>query len=239
MTAIVTHAVVSPLRFTDHPAETTALFELLGLRRAVRQGGFEVLQGGGGRLSIHPLETAASTTVPASSLVLDVPDVVVTSRRLDEAGLTATWWDESWGRQATVAAPFGTLWLNAELVDTYGFEVQAPAEPTAGVVVAIVVPDLVAAAEFLAAFGFTPDPGGAPDVLRGGPGAGALRLVQGEGDSSVASIALETPEPLADVAARLEAAGHAVTRTDGGTTLTVTAPDGDAVRITRAAPAAE
>lgn len=124
---IVPGAVVCPMRFTERAEQIIAFFELLGLHTASRQGSFAVLHGRGGRIAVHPLQTAESISQTLTSLVLEVPDALVAAERLAESGLSTSWWDESFGRQASVVSPMGQLSLNGELDDPYGYQVFDPA----------------------------------------------------------------------------------------------------------------
>ncbi len=236
-TPVVAGAVVTAYRFTDRPREVVAFLELLGLRTFLRQDDFTVLAGRAGRVAVHPLATAQAAH-EGTSLVLGVPDAAAAAEALSGAGLDATWWDESWGRQAMVPGPVGALTLDTEMDDPYGYDVaEEPETGSSGVDVVATVhtADLDEAAAYFALFGFLPGPDASPDwrPLRAGDHSGIIGLFpttdRPTGDGAVSTeIGVETTEALDAVAARLRAAGHPVAVVDdsGPHHLVVTDPDG-------------
>jgi hypothetical protein len=244
-TPVIAGAVVTPYRFTTHPRELVAFLELLGMRTFLRQDEFAVLTGRSGRVAVHPL-ASARTAHEATTLVLGVPDAVAAAEALTGAGVDATWWDESWGRQASVPGPVGVLTLDAETADAYGYDVaETPAPHGSGVDVVATIytsePDEVAA--YFALFGFHPGPDASPDwvPLRAGGRSGVVGLFPtphaAPADGPVPTeIGIETVESLETLAARLRDAGHPVAVVDdaGAHHLVVTDPDGIALEVNAA-----
>ncbi len=238
-------AVVTPYRFTDRPKEVIAFFELIGMRTFLRQDDFAVLAGRSGRVAVHP-RTTARAVHDHTSLVLGVPDAMRAAEALQDAGLDATWWDESWGRQASVSGPVGVVTLDSEMDDPYGYDVaETPREPEGGVDVVATVHtgDADAVAAYFASFGFRPGAEASPVwvPLRAGSRSGTIGLFPTGGDDSgpgadghvATEIGLETTEPLDALTARLRDAGHAVRveARSGPSHLVVTDPDGLALEV--------
>jgi catechol 2,3-dioxygenase-like lactoylglutathione lyase family enzyme len=245
-TPIVEGAIVTPYRFTDRPREMIAFFETLGLRAFLRQGDFAVLAGRSGRVAIHPRATEAGDH-QRTALVLGVPDVPTAVTALAEAGLDAIWWDESWGRQASVSGPIGAVSLDAEWEDPYGYDVaEAPdaVDPGVDVVATVRTADIDAATAYFSAFGFSSGPDASPAwvPLRGSERSGVIGLfptgdddaapVMADGDATT-EIGIETAEPLDGLAARLRDAGHRVEMVDGSGPrhVVVTDPDGITLEV--------
>jgi hypothetical protein len=233
-------AVVTPYRFTDRPQEVIAFFELIGMRTLLRQDDFAVLAGRSGRIAVHPSATARAGH-DHTSLVLGVPDAVRAAQALQDAGLDATWWDESWGRQASVSGPVGVVTLDSEMEDPYGYDVvERPTEAAGGVdvVATVYTGDADAVAAYFATFGFRPGAGASPVwvPLRAGSRSGTIGLFPSVGDDSsptaaghvATEIGLETTEPLDTLAVRLRQAGHPARAVEdsGPRHLVASDPDG-------------
>lgn len=243
--------VVTPYRFTDRPREVIDFLELLGLRILLRQDDFAVLAGRSGRVAVHPRATQNRPHEHPTTLVLGVPDVPAASAELTAAGLEVTWWDEAWGRQASVPGPVGVVTLDEEVEDTYGYDVVASDESVGSgveVVATLLAADLDETERFFGGLGFRAGPGSSPDwrVLQAGDRSGALGLMPGTPSRSTTApvgevsteIGIQAGEPLDHLAARLRAAGHGVTVVDdsGPTHLVVEDPDGIALEVYEAGP---
>jgi hypothetical protein len=234
-TGVIDGAVVTPYRFTDRPREVVAFLELIGLRTFLRQEDFVVLTGRAGRVAVHPRATQQAPH-EHTSLVLGVPDVPLAAHALADAGLDAAWWDESWGRQASVRGPVGILTLDAEMDDPYGYDVAEPPDTAASgvdVVATIRASDLDAVTAYFGLFGFTPGSDASPEwvAMRAGARSGVVGLMPGE--PGTVEIGIETTEPLDTLRDRLDAAGHpvAVAEDSGPLHLVVTDPDGNDVEV--------
>ena len=238
--------VVTPYRFTDRPREVIDFLELLGLRTLLRQDDFAILAGRSGRVAVHPRATQNRPHEHPSTLVLGVPDVPAAAEELSAAGLDATWWDEAFGRQASVAGPAGLVTLDEEVEDTYGYDVVAePAVSAVDVVATLFPADLQETEAFFRRLGFAPGPDASPDwrSLRAGERSGALGLMAPTSDApapspgreAYAEIGVETAEALGQLADRLRGAGHAVAVVDdsGPTHLVVRDPDGIELEVYR------
>lgn len=238
--------IVSPYRYTSRPADMRAFFELFGLRVSHRQGDFTVLQAAGGRVVIHPLATSEVTTDHATSLVFAVPDVQRSADVLEASGVSVTWWDESFGRLASMASPVGSVSFDEENDDPYGYDETATARPgRVDIVATVYAEDLDAMQSHFQHLGFA---AGADSTsnwrpLRAASDSGLIGLLGGQGElnrlpdgSAATEIGLEVGEPLDELAARLVAAGIQVetVQADGPPHLVVIDPDGIPIEVYRA-----
>jgi catechol 2,3-dioxygenase-like lactoylglutathione lyase family enzyme len=117
---------ITPVRFTYDVAAMRRFLEVLGLRSTLTSdsGSWVSLEGSGGGVGLHSVETAASPQQPGNtglSFSTD-EDLDVLAARLAEAGFPATVVDEAFGRVLHVEDPDGLeLQVHAEMTDLYGY----------------------------------------------------------------------------------------------------------------------
>lgn len=242
MTQQRTRAVyqVSPYHFTDRPHEMIAFLEAVGLRVEASKGGWADLVGAGGRVGVHPLATAGVTKT-STSLCLLAPDAIAVAEQLQQAGLDARWWDESFGRQAAVRGPYGELTINEPMTDFHGYQrhdiTPAPGDPDVTVMAVLFTSHFTALAQFFAAFGFVGDEtlqGWRP--LRAGETSGAIGLHAADRDpvtGDACALSFETTEELPAFADRMSGLGYPVDDEFDAAAphVTVTDPDGNRIEI--------
>lgn len=231
---------VSPYHFTDRPHEMIAFLQAVGLRVEASKGGWADLVGSGGRVGVHPLATSGVTGM-STSLCLLAPDAIVVADQLQQAGLDARWWDESFGRQAAVRGPYGELTVNEPMTDFHGYErhnvTPTPDDPEVTVMAVYFTPDLSAAADFFAAFGFRGEEtveGWRP--LRASEASGVIGLHAADRDpvrGDACALSFETTEKLPEFARRLRALGYQVDDEYDAHAphATVTDPDGNRIEV--------
>jgi hypothetical protein len=231
---------ISPYHFTDRPHEMIAFLQAVGLRVEASKDGWADLVGAGGRVGVHPLATSG-VTATSTSLCLLAPDAIAVADQLQQDGLEARWWDESFGRQAAVRGPYGELTINEPMTDFHGYQRHdvrpAPGDPQVTVVAVLFMPDFEAAADFFAAFGFVGEEvleGWRP--LRAGATSGAIGLHAADGEpvpGYACGLSFETTEDLPALADRLRALGYQVDDDCDATAphVTVTDPDGDRIEV--------
>lgn len=254
VTSMTAPYVVCPYRFSADPPAMIAFLELLGLRLAVSTAdrSFGILSGRGGRVAVHSAASSA-VAVPAgrTSLSLEVADAASTYDGLLGAGLDAVVWDEAYGKQVGVRDPHGQgIWVNERMRDLYGYLAHEESAPSPVEVAAVYyTADFDAAAAFFGSLGLR----GTADLagwrpLRGGEGSGVIGLHDGVpqpgprsaadpvSPSALVELSFWTTEPLAELTARLRAAGHPV-RVDDDCAAphhTVTDPDGRELEVHQA-----
>src|SRR5699024_6157683 len=107
---------VNPYRFTDDPPAMVACLEELGMRKAVTASGdwFGLLRAGAGWVGVHRASTdPEGSPAGQTQLVLLAGDARSAADMLEEQGVPATVWDESYGRHAGVVDPAGGGgWIN-------------------------------------------------------------------------------------------------------------------------------
>ncbi|WP_299055399.1 VOC family protein [uncultured Nocardioides sp.] len=238
--------LVRPVRFTDDVEAVARFLEVVGLGRESEAdgGGWVVLSAGRGAVAVH---SASSSDLGAAagethlSFVSAGLDALVADLR--GTGLDVTPYDEAWGRALVVPAPDGhEIQVDTDSGESYGYHQRAGSPDDRTTVRPVWYLPLELrddARTLLGAFGLAPRPG--EDewwAACEGPG-GAVGLHRPTDDSPVCELGLETSEPLADVAARLVAAGHPaeVGHAEGvGEVLRVTDPDGRELEIHPAPP---
>ena len=151
---------ISPYHFTDRPHEMIAFLQAVGLRVEASKDGWAELVGAGGRVGdSHPGQLGVKAM--STSLCLLAPDAIAVADQLQQAGLEARWWDESFGRQAAVRGPYGELTNNEPMTDFHGYQrhdvTPAPGDPEVTLVAVLFTPDFELAAGFFAGFGFVGD----------------------------------------------------------------------------------
>jgi hypothetical protein len=234
-----THYQISPYHFTDRPHEMIAFLQAVGLRLEASKDGGADLVGAGGRVGVHPL-AGSGVTAMSTSLCLLAPDAITVADELQEAGLEARWWDESFGRQAAVRGPYGELTINEPMTDFHGYQrhdvTPAPGDPEVTVLAVLFFPDFKPAADFFAAFGFVGDErlhGWRP--LRADDTSGAIGLHTADRDPGPGypcGLCFETSEDLSAFAERLRARGYRVDDDDAiARHVTVTDPDGNQIEV--------
>ncbi|MCH1866706.1 VOC family protein [Nocardioides sp. CFH 31398] len=233
--------LVRPVRFTDDVEAVAVFLETLGLARESEAdgGGWVVLGAGRGAVAVH---SAASSDLGAAagethlSFVSSGLDDLVADLR--GTGRDLTPYDEAWGRALVVPAPDGReIQVDTDSGAEYGYH-QRPGAPderwTVRPVWYLPLDLRDDARALLGAFGLAPRPG--EDewwAACEGPG-GAVGLHRPTEGSPACELGLETSEPLADVAARLVAAGHPaeVRHAEGvGELVRVTDPDGRELEV--------
>src|SRR5580765_8273975 len=150
-----------PYRFSAQPTRMIAFLELLGLRPVITspERTFAVLRGRTGGVAVH--DSARSETGAVSGdthLDFDTADLDACVAALTAAGLDVRAWDEAYGRSAAFDTPRGSVGINADNPDDYGFVTPAPAEPGPIDVTAVQFSDDFAAdTALLAKLGFAPE----------------------------------------------------------------------------------
>jgi len=229
---------ISPYHFTDRPHEMTAFLQAVGLRVEASKDGWADLVGAGGRVGIHPLASSGVEAM-STSLCLLAPDAIAVADQLQQAGLEARWWDESFGRQAAVRGPYGELTINEPMTDFHGYQrhdvTPAPGDPEVTVIAVLFTPDFDVAAGFFAGFGFVGDEsreGWRP--LRADETSGAIGLHTADHDpvpGYACGLSFETTEDLSSFADRLRAHGYRVDHDAIAPQVTVIDPDGNRIEV--------
>lgn len=133
-----------PYRFSARPEEMIRFLETLGLVRRVTTSGdfFGVMAAAEGFVAVHglapdrPADTGAGQG--ETQLVFLAEDARHTAGRLQEDGLPAIWWDESYGRHAGLTGPHGEgIWFNED-GDHHGYTVHTEGDPDPGLRVVVV-----------------------------------------------------------------------------------------------------
>ncbi|GAB3407285.1 hypothetical protein [Flindersiella endophytica] len=228
---------VRPLRFTASLARMREFLALLGFSaRATKADLWATLVGESGQVALHDVAvSAAGGRAGETGLWFEASDLDGLAVRFAEAGVgDVTIEDEAWGRVLTARGGGAELGFDDQPTDFYGSEVHEP-EPRHGITAVAVVTGAPTGPidRLLEAAGCTRLPSGADsERIWRGSGGGLVALSAenaAEGEQSQ-RLAFRTREPLTDLAARLEAAGHpVVARSD--TELLVTDPDGQTVPI--------
>lgn len=206
--------VVRPLRFTDQVAEMRAFLETLGLQARIetaRSSDWVDMLAGRGMVALHSAASSSTGGQPGqTSLSFEAEDVDRLKEQFEQAGYAdAVIWDEAYGRVLRVAGPDGVhIHIDERSDDLYGYKLNETRPDERW----LVTPQLDQQEEaawrgFLAVVGLD-------SLARFGDG---IRLD------------LTTSEDLDDVLGRLTAAGHEVSRVDGG--LRITDPDGQLVVV--------
>jgi hypothetical protein len=237
--------VVMPLRFSDHVPQMQDFLSLLGFsRRVSRADKWITMAGHSGMVALHNTATKTSPSGD-TGLSFEVADIDALYAQFGEAGFTdREIYDEAYGRVLTVRDPEGTqLGFDEPEDDMYGYQVDEP-RPEHGIVSMPLRFDPPSApiARLLAAAGFVRLDEGDDQWWRvwRAPDGGLVALHPPGDDTPCGSVRLgfRTEEPLADLAARLTAAGYpdVTVSDDFGGELTVTDPDGQKVHVGPVAP---
>ena len=208
--------VIRPLRFTADVGAMRAFLETLGLAPRVEgvQGSWVDLVAGDGLVALHDAESSSTGGKHGDTrLSFEAGDIDRLKDRVVAAGHEdPTVWDEAYGRVLSVAAPGGlVIWIDERSEDLYGYKLhQTPPDRRLRV-----APHLS---------GATPDWAPFLELL------GVRQPVSFDetGDFAV-RLDFRTSEPLADVVARLHAAGYTAELTRS--TIDITDPDGQPVRV--------
>ena len=228
---------VSPYRFTDRPEAMREFLDAIGLRSVVSRDGFAIMHASDGMVGVHPLETAVSTTRVSTGFGLETDDARLAVERLREKGVDARWWDEAWGRQASIGGPYGEITVNEPMRDTHGYEAALQEAPSnVEVMQLLFTPDLDGWADFFARLGFSGSRHPVWRELRGEPGSGAigLHLTNDPPDPVHASaLAFAVAEPLTAFARRMRSLGCTVDDVSGAEAqhVEVIDPDGERIEI--------
>ncbi|HEX7351012.1 hypothetical protein [Brachybacterium sp.] len=255
---------VFPLRFTRDPKALIAFLRTLGMAPAITAGddGFGDLVAGAGRVMVHSVQGAESGAAHGDTdLCLAVPDADRAARDLADAGIEATIWDESYGRQGRLDGPAGEgVSLNEHQSDLYGYQGHDPSAGDHRLAVTAVVmsEDFGRDAAWFARLGFVADDAadhedagdheGAGDQwwreLRGPGRAGTIGLHRpvpedrrtrptGEefGDCLQVRLGFSTTEALDALAERLTAAGHPARLVEGDRARSVRVTDPDGLTV--------
>lgn len=247
-TTAATDIAVMPIRFTDHAAQMRDFLALLGFSpRISRAESWIVMVGGAGMVALHGAAVTESDARPGDTgLSFEVGDVDVLFARLKARGIAdVEIYDEAYGRVLRVGDHGGErVTFDEHSDDLYGYRLEDP-RPQHGIVSMPLRfgPPVGPFADLLAAAGFNRLDEGDDEwwrVWRSAAG-GLIALHPSVDDRGPGSVQLgfRTEEPLAGLAARLIAAGHAdVTISDEfGGELTVTDPDGQKVLVQPVPPA--
>lgn len=238
---------VNLYRFTDDPAAMIAFYQALGLRTRVTSGDgrFALLQAGAGWVAVHPAEGSDTGATPGETqlvFLVEDGDAAAAASDLQSKGLQTRVWDESYGRHAVVRTPLGSnVWINEHQDDLYGYRAHPEGQPGPIQVCAIhFSADFARDAAWFAHLGLRPVGEGDAwwQALDGGHGRVGLHHVdpghpECTAETATVDAGFETPEPLADVVARLWAAGYpAELVTDEFlTAVHVADPDGRLVQV--------
>ncbi len=246
---------VMPLRFSSDPPGMIQFLRTLGLEpsRTTVGLGFGELRAGAGRVMVHRAEGSDTRAQPGETqlcLMTDSADDVL--ELAGAAGFDVTVWDESYGRQAAVAGPYGEwMWINEEQTDLYGYQGYDATGFDDRLVVSAIrqSPDFDADRAFFSIFGLSPLPGGNKEweALRGTDTAGIIGLHHPAADSTVARLSdseplhrvplvglgFQTGEPLDPLCDRLVASGYdaRVVVDRAATKVHVVDPDGLEIEI--------
>jgi len=244
---------VNPYRFSDDPPAMVAFLEELGMRKAVTTSGdwFGLLRAGAGWVGVHRASTdPEGSPAGQTQLVLLAGDARSTADMLEEQGVPATVWDESYGRHAGVVDPAGGgVWINEHQADLYGYiGHDGEADPGLSVTMVRASADREADRAFFARFGFVPEPGGNEwwQALRASEYSGVIGLhkpMPGElphaatpapfaERTSTVRLGFQTSEELEALAERLDRAGYpARVVSEQVTAVHVVDPDGCELEI--------
>jgi hypothetical protein len=241
-----TDVAVMPLRFTDHVPQMQEFLSLLGFSTNVSRGyGWITMSGEEGMVALHELATSGASHSGETSLAFEVADVDALSAQFAAAGFAdKEIYDEAYGRVLNVRDPEGVqLSFDQPSPDRYGYDLNEP-RPEHGIVSMALRfdPPTSPISRLLAGAGFVRLEEGHDDSWRvwraSGGGLVALHPPAADAPAGSTRLGLRTREPLADLAARLTAAGHpdvSVSDEFGGQ-LTVTDPDGQKVTVLPVAP---
>lgn len=245
-TTAVTEIVVRPLRFTDHFAQMRDFLALLGFSpRVSRNESWLDLVGGSGMVAVHAAAVSSSGAQSGDTgLSFEAGNVDLLAAQLTSSGFAEMEvGDEAYGRVLQVRDHAGAqLTFDERVEDLYGYRRDDP-RPEHGIVAMPLRfdPPLGRLAELLAAAGFEQLDEGDDEWWRvwSSPAGGLIALHPSADDRAPGAVQLgfRTEKPLADLAARLMAAGHTeVTLSDEfGGELTVIDPDGQKVLVQRVA----
>lgn len=244
MTAIV----VRPVRFTDNIEQMRDFLQVIGLRVRVesQRGGWYDLVAGSGMVALHSAaRSALGHTQGETCLSFEADDCEIVAEQLRSAGVPdVVVHDEAYGQVLSCTDPLGDrIVVDGRSRDLYGYTLhQARADERLSVQPVRFTDPLGPYGPFLEQFGFS----------RRGPGNEYFTTHAGDGDSGLVGLhfvyegelpivagpgavqlAFVTTEPIADVADRLSAAGHAptITREAFGSVLSVVDPDGLEVQV--------
>lgn len=241
-TTAVSDIVVMPLRFTDHLPQMRDFLVLLGFSpRVSRAESWVDLVGGSGMVAVHGAAVSESGARSGDTgLSFEVGDVDVLAARLTAGGFPdVEVYDEAYGRALRVRDHGGAqLTFDERSEDLYGYRRDDP-QPEHGIVAMPLRfdPPVGPFADLLAAVGFERFDEGDDQWWRvwSSPAGGLVALHPSVDDRAPGSVqfGFRTEEPLADLAVRLIAAGHADVTVSGefGGELTVIDPDGQKVLV--------
>lgn len=230
--------IASAFRYSDDPSAMRRFLETLGLGLVVSHDDdwFE-LRGRSGAVCLHGSGARSESNRPGghTEIVMMTPDARQAATYLESQGITATVWDEAYGRHTSIDHPIGkAILINEEMSDFYGYQRHQPSPGPVDVVSVYFTDDLGTAAEFLGQFGFAPDADGGEDwqELRNGErGVIGLHRAGPAGAAGTIGVGFETAEDLNVVADRLQSAGYSPSMTFDPVHLEVTDPDGQPVEI--------
>ena len=251
---------VLPLRFTEDAPAMISFLRTLGMAPAVTAGAdaFGRLVAGAGHVMVHAVSGAATGARGGDTdLCLAVEETDQAADALRADGCSVDVWDETYGRQGLLTGPAGeTVALNEHQDDLYGYRGHDPsgADPRLSVTAVLSSEDFARDTAWAARLGFraggTDGAEAADDrwfrALRGPGAAGTIGLHRpAEGDRRSRStgtefghamqvgLGFETTEDLAELAARLRAAGHPAALVEDGAvrSVHVTDPDGRHLEI--------
>src|SRR5699024_2163768 len=220
---------VNPYRFSDDPPAMVDILEERGMRKAVTTSGdwFGLLRAGAGWVGVHRASTEpGGSPAGQTQFVLLAGDARSAADLLEELGVPATVWDESYGRHAGVVDPAGGgVWINEHQADLYGYiGHDGEADPGLSVTMVRASADREADRAFFARFGFVPEPGGNEwwQALRASEYSGVIGLhkpMPGEvthaappapfaARTSTVRLGFQTSENLEALAERLDRPGY-------------------------------
>jgi hypothetical protein len=251
--------VVFPLRFTDHPREMIAFLTTLGMARSVTAGDDsfgDLRAGGGGAVMVHRARDSSSgASCGTTDLCLAITDADVALEQLEDLGLEATIWDESYGKQGMLDGPrpdLEAISLNEDQTDLYGYAGHdvSGADPRLQVCAVLASNDFSRDAEYFARLGFESvgrasewwqelhGPAGAGIVGLHKPGPESVRTRRQSEETSYfkpglqVRLGFETTEGLDHLAARLQQSGYdARVAEDAVRAVHVTDSDGLTIEI--------
>jgi hypothetical protein len=240
--------VVRPVRFTDDVAAMRAFLELLGLQPRISfdRPGWVDLAGSAGLVALHDAAHSATGGLHGETrLSFEIDDADATTKSLREHGIQATVIDESFGRFVELTDPLGAPLIADEVQhDLYGYtRHEVDESKPAPVVVPVRFTDEATAYDgFLRVLGLSgePAPGGYTTYTaphRGGEVG--IHYVYSDDLPVVASkhatvhLTFAIAGGLGDLQARIEDAGHPLTRFDEefGSFIDITDPDGQSVQV--------
>lgn len=247
----MTEFTVVAVRYCADVPTMARFMATLGLSARISNddGSFVDMFAGKALVMLHSASGGQTHIGPGGAeLSFEVSDLDETVAFLRRQRLEPLEWDESYGRHAAIRDPRGDgIWINERMRDLYGYRQHDP-QPNDMNLIAVRYSETFAAdAAFFAQLGFAARPGALPDwtaLELLGTGAGVIGLHAPVGElphgpyspdnpaapPALVNLSFETHEPLAELQARLGAAGMDA-ESVGGLAPHVNVTDPEGIRI--------